>query len=391
MSSFLIALAIAFLGSLCLGLSAQAETTSQPLGWLKARYGRLYTTSDQVVRLIGVNVTGLCSDQAFHDSLSGDNGRILINLERSCEQIPGNYVRLPVYPYYWLGKDPRQNGDPTAYRTMVYQAVAMCAKYGRYVQIDNHQIYSMPDGADIDFWKDIAPHFKDDPHVIFGLYNEPHWVTSEVWRNGGEVTRDPRRDDTPPCIGETKLPYRTCGMQLLLDTIRSTGAKNLVVADLLGWNGDKPETSNLLKKNAYGQVIGTSALSDLQGNGVMYDVHFYCVQPSLENPWELATAGMIGKYALTFGEFGPGDIASWRPSEAEARVRRDAWPSWFVRLTGFAERNGISLSAWCYSDSVEPIMFERGPDDSNKLTAWGQTWAIYVTQQLEKYGHRFVH
>src|SRR5207248_1920015 len=75
--------------------------------------------------------------------------------------------------------------------------------------------------------------FKDDPTVVFDLFNEPYpdRATSTVtqawqcWRDGG----------TCPGIG-----YEVAGMQDLVDAVRDTGAKNLILAGGIAYSNDEP-------------------------------------------------------------------------------------------------------------------------------------------------------
>lgn len=81
------------------------------------------------------------------------------------------------------------------------------------------------------FWASVANTFKDDPTVVFDLFNEPYpdRATSTVtqawqcWRDGG----------TCPGIG-----YEVAGMQDLVDAVRDTGAKNLILAGGIAYSND---------------------------------------------------------------------------------------------------------------------------------------------------------
>ena len=80
----------------------------------------------------------------------------------------------------------------------------------------------MPDRNSLAFWKEVAAAYKNHPAVIFDLYNEPHDVSWDVWRNGGKVTE---KDEGRPEASE----FEAVGMQALLDAVRATGAKNVVI------------------------------------------------------------------------------------------------------------------------------------------------------------------
>jgi hypothetical protein len=81
------------------------------------------------------------------------------------------------------------------------------------------------------FWTSVASTFKDDPTVVFDLFNEPYpdRATSTAtqawtcWRDGG----------TCPGIG-----YEVAGMQDLIDAVRDTGAENVILAGGLAYSND---------------------------------------------------------------------------------------------------------------------------------------------------------
>jgi len=89
------------------------------------------------------------------------------------------------------------------------------------------------------FWSSVANTFKGNTSVIFDLLNEPYpdgnRNTSEAWRcwkSGGT------------CAG---FSFQAAGMQELVDTIRSTGATNVIsipgvqyANNLTGWLANKP-------------------------------------------------------------------------------------------------------------------------------------------------------
>ena len=57
------------------------------------------------------------------------------------------------------------------------------------------------------FWHDLATRYKNHPNVIFGLYNEPHDVPWEVWRNGGMVTDIPAKLEPRPDENHDTIPW----------------------------------------------------------------------------------------------------------------------------------------------------------------------------------------
>ncbi|HPU00998.1 MAG TPA: glycoside hydrolase family 5 protein [Bacillota bacterium] len=108
-----------------------------------------------------------------------------------------NVVRIPVHPenyfhdrdYLWRYLDP---------------LVSWAGELGMYVIIDWHYIGSIETGRgdempDLDiapkdfslqFWKQTAAYFRDTPHVIFEIFNEPAFITAATWaRNAEELVK----------------------------------------------------------------------------------------------------------------------------------------------------------------------------------------------------------
>jgi endoglucanase len=101
----------------------------------------------------------------------------------------------------------------------------------------------MPDAAQaVPFWTSVAKTFKGNNAVIFDLFNEPFPEQADgdndtegwqCWLNGGT------------CAG---ISYQVAGMQSLVNAVRSTGAKNVLMLgglewsnDLVGWLAHKPK------------------------------------------------------------------------------------------------------------------------------------------------------
>jgi plastocyanin len=149
-----------------------------------------------------------------------------------------NAVRLPLNEDCWLGingVDPAYGG--ANYRTAITSYVHQLIDAGIVPIVElsgsapgdelagSDQIgqQPMPDADhSIDFWTDVASTFKNDGNVVFDLFNEPFpdgnqdtvaaWT---CWRDGGAA-----------CPG---LGYTAVGMQQLVDTVRATGAPNLIL------------------------------------------------------------------------------------------------------------------------------------------------------------------
>ncbi|HUP89511.1 MAG TPA: cellulase family glycosylhydrolase, partial [Longimicrobiales bacterium] len=153
-----------------------------------------------------------------------------------------NVVRVAVTQVFWLPGNKQY--DPT-YKQRVIDTVNKARALGLAVILDLHasdrgnpnystvpDVQQLPDAAhSIPFWKDAAATFKNDGGVIFELYNEPHDITWDQWRNGGFIAAGPSYVGDP----FTREAYQGVGMQQVLDAVRSVGANNLVIVSGLHW------------------------------------------------------------------------------------------------------------------------------------------------------------
>jgi len=100
-----------------------------------------------------------------------------------------------------------------------------------------------------EFWQQVATAYKADLSVMFDLFNEPY--PDIMGTMSYEQSWSCLKDGGIACPG---LPYEAAGMQDLVDAVRGTGAKNVILAsglsysnDLSGWLAHRPTdpTGNL--------------------------------------------------------------------------------------------------------------------------------------------------
>jgi chitodextrinase len=320
---------------------------------LRVTGNKLYNTNNQVVRLVGVNVP------AMEWSNDGE-GRVLSSMDASYGSFKSNHIRLPLAQDRWFGKASGQSDGGAAYRKIVADAVAKASAAGKYIVLDLHwsdmgvwgshigQHY-MPDNNSTTFWQDVAAAYKNHPAVLFDLYNEPHNVSWSVWRNGGSVT-------------EAGVTYQSPGMQALYNTVRNTGANNVVIVGGLDWAYD---------------LTGASGAYALDGFNIMLAAHYY--------PWkskngdgtvnEAHRAAMVdvakAKYPVYVGELGWGD---WINPPVESH------PTWFPKAFGWIDTNEYSWSGWSMHPGGGPAI----------ITDWSYATVTesngkYIKNQLVSY------
>ena len=134
------------------------------------------------------------------------------------------------------GLDPRSPLYSTAYVSELRGAVQMARQAGLVVILSlqdqppsgEPQPWPMPTAETARAWAVLAPLFKNDPSVMYELFNEPALAVSaadwRLWANGG----------TAPAW-HTHPPFTAVGAQALIDQIRATGARNVIIVDGLQW------------------------------------------------------------------------------------------------------------------------------------------------------------
>ena len=168
-----------------------------------------------------------------------------------------NAVRVPLNEACWNGEsyvDPAYAG--VSYRIAIEAYVRLLNSNGILAILDLHWTdgkYTgnsngclsaeaicqkpMPDAVESQpFWSSVATTFKDDDAVIFDLFNEPYpdralpnqTAAWNCWLKGG-------RSCTPG------ISYPVAGMQTLVNTIRATGANNVIMLGGLSYSNDLTE------------------------------------------------------------------------------------------------------------------------------------------------------
>ena len=299
---------------------AKSESASLPLE-LRVVKNQVQNSRGERVHLRGVNAPSL-------EWTSNGEGHILDTVKTAIDAWHANVIRLPLAQDRWFGKAPEQGGDAKPYQALVKQVVDLCASKGCYIVLDLHwsdagewgqQIaqHVMPDQNSIVFWRDLAQVYKNHPAVIFDLYNEPHDVSWDIWLKGGTVSERGRR-------GAPAKTFEAVGMQVLLDTVRSTGAKNVALVGGLDWSYD------------LSGILAGRQLSDPKGNGVIYANHAYPFKGDTVQQWIAKMETATEKLAVNVSEFGsapagargvPGE--QWVREVLQAMHDHDwAWIAW---------------------------------------------------------------
>jgi hypothetical protein len=332
-----------------------APEAAQPSKWpteLRVVGNQVQTRDGKPVWLQGLNVVSL--------EWSATGEQVLRTSQVAVDDWKSNIIRLPMKEDFWFGKGAGQKDGGAAYRALVDDAVNIVANRGAYILLDLHR-FRAPRAEHVAFWKEVAAKYKNHPAVLFDLFNEPHGVSWKVWRDGGFVP-----DKETPADEDAFLPaadkaksaagFESPGMQRLVDAVRGTGARNIVVAGGLDWSYDLSGIANGF------------ALKDASGNGIIYATHIY----PWKSDWKNKVLVVADRHPILVGEVGA-DIKklSFIPESSQ----EDPY-TWAPDLLGFLQKHRLHWTAFSFHPSASPVM----------ITGWDYSptpfWGSFVRAAL---------
>ncbi|MEU3840445.1 cellulose binding domain-containing protein [Streptomyces sp. NPDC028635] len=264
---------------------------------------RLVDAGGRTRRLLGVNRSGgefMCVQGRGIWDGPVDDAAI-----RAIADWQADAVRIPLNEECWLGVAgvaPEYAG--AHYISAVKELVARVEAHGMTPVVDLHWTHGqytgnsagcsdaaatcqkpMPDAQySPSFWTSVANTFKGDQAVVFDLFNEPYpdRATSttaqawQCWRDGG----------TCPGIG-----YQVAGMQDLVDAVRATGARNVLMLGGLAYSNDLSQWPAYRPTDPVGNLAAAY-------HGYNFNT---C---SSESCWNSTLAPVAAQVPLIAGEFG---------------------------------------------------------------------------------------
>jgi hypothetical protein len=316
---------------------------------LKVAGNQLLDVDGKTMWLQGVAVPSL--------EYSAGGEKVLESIRVAIDDWRANVLRLPIRDNFWTGAGPYQNDGGMKYHQLIDDAVNLCAGKGAYIVLDLHE-FRAPREKHVAFWSAVAAKYANRPAVLFELFNEPHGISWAVWRDGGKVLDKKKGDDKLAENQQDMLAFESVGMQKLLDAVRATGAKNIVIAGGLDWGYDLS-----------GVTTGGFDLKDASGgNGVVYSSHVY----PWKSDWQHKFLDAAARHPVFIGECGAEEkYPDWVPPE-----HREDGRIWSPDMIGTIQKHKLHWTAWAFHPKVSPAL----------LKDWDYTpspqWGAYVKRAL---------
>lgn len=303
-----------------------ADTTLYP--------SRLHVEGNHLVNERGetVRVRGLMPADPYKLSRDGNLTQEFIEEMRT---FGANAIRIPVHPefysrdadYLWRYLDP---------------IVTWAGEAGLYVIIDWHYIGNVVTGAgpmmpDIDekpqeltmaFWTQTAGYFKDTPHVMFEIFNEPQAISADLWReNANQIVR----------------------------VIRDQGAEQVILVG--GTN--------------YGKDLSWVLKEPVSGVDIAYASHIY---PSHKpSTWDSSFGDVAGVVPVIMTEWGFMDQAQ----TAESKYLVGTVEGYGEPFLQYLDERQTGWIACWYDDEWMPPLFT---EDFKSLTSYG----LWLSEQFDR-------
>ena len=248
-----------------------------------------------------------------------------------------NTVRLPLSEGFWLRGDPAHGCSPQQYQALVGQVADSLTALGLNVLLDlqwndagqqsglGGGQWPLPDADSVSFWKQVAGLYKGYNNVLFELFNEPNNVSWSCWQRGCTLSDASALSNDCGC--QKTLSYRAVGMQGLIDAVRGTGARNLLLVAGLNWGFD------LSKIDSY----------PLRGSNLVYDTHPYAYAGKFADAWAAAFGRLSATHAMISAESGEYDCGS----------------AYMRRLLDYFDAHAIGWIAWSWTTAGDVCHYPR--------------------------------
>lgn len=280
-----------------------------------------------------------------------------------------NAVRVPLNEDCWLninmGSSPYGG---TVYQKAIASYVTLLISNGITPILDLHWSAPgtqqatgqepMPDRSHSKaFWSSVATKFNGNNAVIFDLFNEPYpnnnsdnttaWL---CWKNGTNTTKCPKGSGTG-------LNYSAAGMQELVNTVRKTGATNVVMLNGIQYSNTLDQWLTYKPFDSAHEMVAGWHVYDFNGCS-----NLAC--------WNGSVLPVINRYPLIAGEIGESDNNGLFIAQVMNFLDNPA--------SGVP---GQSYLAWAWNTDQPPLDLITGYASGNPNGAYGQTYHDHIISQ----------
>ena len=298
-------------------MPAQASDAPPPL---KVSQNQLLDANGNQVHLTGVNRSG--TEYACVQGWGIFDGPADDASVAAIASWGANAVRIGLNEDCWLGINgvkPQYGGD--SYRQAIEAYVDRLHRHGLYAVIA--LMWAAPGAnpamwqeamADADhsiaFWSSVAATFKDDGAALFDLYGEPSWVDWQCWADG--------------CTYADKFgSWQTAGVGKLLQAVRQTGARNVVLISGIDYANDLSSWLAYAPADPINQV---AAAFHLYGDNTCHD----------SGCWDSGVREVARRVPVVTAELG------------ERADGKSCGHTFVDSYVSYARSNGISYLAWAW-------------------------------------------
>ncbi|MGN6598866.1 MAG: cellulase family glycosylhydrolase, partial [Actinomycetes bacterium] len=296
------------------GGSRAAATTAPGLPRVSVKGNTLVTGDGRPLRLLGVDRAG--TEYACAQGWGIFEGPTDATAIAAMAGWGANAVRVPLNEDCWLGINGVSASYSGAnYRNAIVGYVSRLQAAGLVVVLDLH--WNAPGTtkatgqqlmADADhspaFWRSVAATFVGNPGLAFDLYNEPHGISWSCWRDG--------------CT--TSAGWHAAGMQSLVDAVRSTGARQPVLAGGLNWAGDLSQWLTYRPTDSAGQLAASAHIYNFS-------------QCNTSSCWDSSIGKVAASFPVVTGELGEDDCGT----------------GFVTRYMDWADAHGVGYLGWTWN------------------------------------------
>jgi endoglucanase len=305
------------------------EPGDKVTGWLRVEGNKILDSSGKEIQLKGVNI----ADPEHLNVKNWERPNVSAEsvITRAVKEFNANVIRIPVLPetdgYTGWTKDPE-----TYFKKHLDPAVQTALSLGAYAIVDLHYVvnYLGKEKVTFDFWKYIAPRYKDNPYVIYEIFNEP--INPDDWDTWYESIAKPT-----------------------VDIVREFAPENIIIVGSPYWSSH-PQGA---------------LLRPIEGKNIVYTAHIYANQVE-GGRWSYNRdryEAVLEKYPLFITEWG------FERYGIEGGTQRDYGET----IMKWMEEHKISWTAWCFDNRWGPRIF-----DSNwKLMTGNNGMGDFVKKYME--------